>query len=189
MGLRVSVSLEKIFELRRLGYQMSPVKVVFKSSLSSIKLSFLEIDNVLEGSTMTVPMWVANVLAKHGMVEIFEEGFDEEFFRSVAKEKLLRDSVMISQLSDEFYLHLIDFLEKKRSEAPSDVLSRSSYQKVHNDAQDLVSIRIRKLLHYARTYSDASDILPKMTLEEKMLLQSLQKLVQDFTSSIFEEGA
>jgi hypothetical protein len=60
--------------------------------------------------------------------------------------------------------------------------------KVHNDALDLVNIRLRKLLHYARAYSDISEVLPKLTLEEKMLLQILQRNVREFSSAVFEEA-
>jgi len=171
-----------------MGHLISHVKVIFKSSVSNIRLGALQMDNVMEGSNMSVPFWAANVLAKNGFVDIQEESFDEDFFRSVAKEKLLKDSVNLPQLADNFYVNLIDFIQRKHTTNPSNSLSRSDFLKIHNDASDLVGIRIRKLLHYARTYSDTSDVLPKLTLEERVLLQTLQKNVKEFTSAIFETG-
>ena len=182
------MSTKELFEVRRLGYLMSPVKVIFKSSISNVKLGTIQIEDVMEGSSMSVPLWAANMLEKHGFVEIQEGSFDEEFFRSVAKEKLLRDSANLSQLSDGFYVHLIDFIGKKRATSSSDIPSRSDFLKIRNDASDLVNIRIRKLLHYARTYSDVSEVLPKLTLEERVLLQALQKNVKDFSYAVFGEG-
>ncbi|MEM3403502.1 MAG: hypothetical protein QXJ17_02960 [Nitrososphaeria archaeon] len=181
------MSIKELFEIRRLGHSIKYVKVVFKSSLSNIKLGSFELDNVIEGSTLSIPFWVANVLEKHGFVEVQEERFDEDFFRSVAKEKLLKDSVNLSQLPDDFYVHLVDYINKKAS-TPSDLLVGNDLIKIRNDALDLVSIRIRKLLHYSRAYSDSSEILPKLTLEERILLQMIQKNVREFSSSIFKEG-
>jgi len=183
------VSIKELFDIRRIGHLIRPVKVVFKSSVSNIRVGTLQIDNVMEGSSMSMPLWAADVLAKNGFVDIQEESFDEDFFRSVAKEKLLKDSVNLSQLADNFYVNLIDFVERKRTTNSSEVLSRSDYLKIHNDASDLVGIRIRKLLHHARIYSDTTDVLPKLTLEERMLLQTLQNNVKEFTSAIFGAGA
>jgi len=188
IAIKVSVSIKELFEVRRLGYLIRPVKVIFKSSLSNVRLGTVQIGDALEGSGMSVPLWAASLLEKHGFVEVQEEGFDEEFYRSVAKEKLLKDSVTLSQMSDEFYIRLIDFLAKRRVTNSSDVLSRGDFLKVHNDALDLVNIRLRKLLHYARAYSDISEVLPKLTLEEKMLLQILQRNVREFSSAVFEEA-
>ena len=188
LRLKVSVSIKELFEIRRMGYLISPVKVVFKSSVSNIRLGTLQIDNVMEGSGMSMPLWAADVLAKNGFVDIQEENFDEDFFRSVAKEKLLKDSANLSQLADNFYVNLIDFIKRKRTANSSDVPTRNDFLKIHNDASDLVGIRVRKLLHYGRTYSDTSNVLPKLTLEERILLQTLQKNVKEFTSSIFETG-
>ncbi|MGQ9781289.1 MAG: hypothetical protein ACUVQ8_03395 [Nitrososphaeria archaeon] len=182
------MSIKELFEVRRLGYLMSPVKVVFKSSISNIRLGTVQIEEAVEGSSMSVPLWAANLLEKHGFVEVREEGFDEEFYRSVAKEKLLKDSVILSQMSDGFYVRLMDFIAKKRASNSSDVLSRDGFLKIHNDASDLVNIRLRKILHYARAYSDTSEVLPKLTLEEKTLLQVLQKNVKEFSSAVFGEG-
>jgi len=181
------VSIKELFEIRRLGHSIKHVKVVFKSSISNIKLGSFELDNAIEGSTMSVPLWVANILEKHGFVEVQEERFDEDFFRSVAKEKLLKDSVNLSQLPDDFYVHLVDYVNKKVTDS-SGILVGNDLIKIRNDALDLVSIRLRKLLHYSRAYFDSSEIMPKLTLEERILLQMLQKNVRDFSSSIFEEG-
>jgi len=188
LRLKVSLSIKELFEIRRMGFLISPVKVVFKSSLSNIRLGNLQLESVMEGSSMSLPFWAADVLAKNGFVDVQEENFNDDFFRSVAKEKLLKDSVNLSQLDDGFYINLIDFIKRKRTTTSSDVPLRNDFLKIHNDASDLVSIRIRKILHYARTYSETSDVLPKLTLEERILLQTLQKDVNEFTSSIFEKG-
>jgi hypothetical protein len=182
------VSIKELFDIRRMGHLISPVKVIFKSSVTNIRLGTLQIENIMEGSSMSMPLWAANVLAKNGFVDIQEESFDEEFFRSVAKEKLLKDSVNLSQLADSFYVNLIDFVERKHTTDSPEILSRSDYLKIHNDATDLVAIRIRKLLHYARIYSDTTDILSKLTLEERILLQMFHNNVKEFSSAIFETG-
>ncbi|MEM0053058.1 MAG: hypothetical protein QXL89_02655 [Nitrososphaeria archaeon] len=179
-------TIEEVIEIRRLGYKLTPVKVQFKSSVQNLKFGNFYAENILEGSIMSIPLWAAKVLEKNGFVEIQSEGFEEEFYKSVAKEKLLKDSLNLSQLSENFYLALLDFLDKKRSLPATDIMARSEYLKIYNDVQDLISIRIRKLLHYARPYSDVSDILPKLTLEEQTLLKMLQKNVKEFVSRILE---
>jgi len=182
------VTIEEMIDIRRLGFMLTPVKVLFKSPIQNLKFGDLQAESIPEGSIMSIPLWAAKILEKKGFVEIQDEGFEEEFYKSVAKEKLLKDSLNLSQLSENFYLALLDFLDKKRSSPSTDVIARSEYSKVYNDAQDLISIRIRKLLHFARPFTDVSEILPKLTLEEQTLLKILQKNVRDFVSKLLEVG-
>lgn len=181
-------TIEELIEIRRLGFMLTPVKVIFKSPVQNLKFGDLQLDMAQEGSVMSLPLWAAKVLEKNGFVEVQDEEFEGEFYKSVAKEKLLKDSLNLSQLPENFYPALLNFLDKKRSTPQTDVIARGEYLKAYNDAQDLVSIRLRKILHYARPYFDASEVLPKLTLEEQMLLKMLQKNVKDFVSQILEVG-
>ncbi|MEM1525092.1 MAG: hypothetical protein QW618_03010 [Nitrososphaerales archaeon] len=169
----------------RLSYSLSLVKVLVKKELPKIEVGSVQIERVKERDLLELPRWVAEVLSELGFVEIQEESFDVELFRALNREKI-QNSLQLSTLKNEFYLRMRNYLNELKARSEKDSARKVEYDKISILCRDLINIRVCKLLYNACSSSIPTELLGKITFEEKILLERVREIIEDWKKNILE---
>jgi hypothetical protein len=163
--------LKRIIKAREETFLFSPVKVEVLSDLDDGILNKYGLKNVKKGDTIEVPLWVAETLEDLGLGKSVEEGFELELFRILNREKL-QGQYKLSPIKSDFYLKLRRYLIKLGKNA-----SNEAFNKIHIYAQDLITLRLNKIISLAISASNIDQISSSMTPEELVLYREVRELV------------
>lgn len=167
------MDINQLTRVYRLGHMVEDVKVRFKKN---VKIDIYSVN--LEGKEnelKNVPRWLATVLQENGLVEIQSQDMGVELFRSLSRERIAGND-QLSTLKSDFYIRLNSFIESKQDGAEKEKLSVSM--------QDLVLLRLGKIIHLARSAPLNPDLEQKLTYEEKTLFQLVHKAANDFRECV-----
>ncbi len=166
---------------REASFLMSPVRVTARTDIPEAKLSTYTLQEIPEGEVAELPRWVAEVLEEENLVNLGEEGVENELFRALQREKL-QGPTQPSQLSKDLYLKLRRHLMILRKKNPHD----PHYEKVKVSTQDLVTTRLVKMVTMAG-YTSQPEPTSVLSPEELLLYREIRNLVSEWRSLVLGE--
>jgi len=178
--------IEFLVNVRENLLALSPMKIILRRSIPALNLPSYKIDEQSEGMSLEVPRWVGEVLVNLGFASAPNEGFEAELFKSLSRERM-QGPLQLSTLKKDFYINLKTFLEELSKKARSDPKFVTQLEKNAAAARDLMRYRVQKLLYVASASTLTSELIEKITPEEKELVESVRGLIKSWLSSIIGE--
>jgi len=155
-----------------IGHLLEDVKVRFKKD-TKIDIFSINID-AKENDLQNIPRWLAGILEESGMVEIQVQDMSVDLLRALSRERIA-GSDQLSALKPDFYVRLNAYIESRKD---------SEREKLSISMQDLVLLRLGKIIHLARSAPLNPDLEQKLTYEEKTLFQLIHKASSDFKEHV-----
>jgi hypothetical protein len=151
------MSIHELARIYSIGYMTEEVKVRFKKD---IKINIFSVSvEAKESDMQPVPRWLAAILEENGLAEVQEQDMGVDLLRALSRERIA-GSEQISSLKPDFYIRLNDFIRNKTG---------MEREKLNVSLQDLVLLRLGKIIHLARSSPLTADLEQKLTHEEKSL--------------------
>ena len=88
-------------------------------------------------------------------------------------------------MPEKFYPKLKRFLEELKTESESPE-KMSEYKKSQHFKQDIVSLRLKKIVGFATAPLQTEDKIKNLTREERFLYEGLRKLIDSWKKQIFQ---
>lgn len=158
-------------------HKVSPVKVAVLKDLG--KFTWSEGSEILSrGSEASLPYWLAKVLSEGGYVDIREPTTTyQDVAKALVTEKGLKESEF-SQLRSRFFVEVKDLFKSLKKESVSNPDTAITLVKLESNSDDLIQLRLRKLLRLVLLSGDNIDeYLDKVLPEERVLLTIVHTLV------------
>ncbi len=166
------MSIDELVKVYSIGYMAEEVKVRFKKD---IKLNIFNISiNAKEGDTQTVPRWLASIFQENGLAEIQGRDMNNDLSQALSRERIV-GSEHVDALKPDFYIRLNDFIKSKTGE---------DKKKLNILLQDIVLMRLGKIVNLARSALLTAELEQKLTYEEKTLFRSIHKASKDFKECV-----
>ena len=181
-GMRERV--EKAISDAEFVFSNSKVRVHAECDFQAIELPGLKIGPFSRGKRYTLPLWVAEELARKGIVRLVEEA-------SLRPEELMtihhREASLSKGLSpdvpDDFYPRLRRLLARAREEAERDPGKLQELNRLLNMARDVVNARLKKIVSLASSVARSPLTRKDLTPEEEAIFE----LVGDISDAWREE--
>ncbi|GIU71049.1 MAG: hypothetical protein KatS3mg003_0528 [Candidatus Nitrosocaldaceae archaeon] len=161
--------MRKAYEI---GYMLEDVRVRF---LTNVNVNIFDINiNSKQDDTNLIPRWLAYILKDSNLVEINEQDMSIELTRALSREKIT-GSDQLTQLKPDFYIKVNKFIED---------IKENEREKLIMYLHDLLDIRLRKILDMVKSTSLTPELEQKLTIEEKILFNSMYKAINEFKDSV-----
>lgn len=172
--------LEKIQNLDFV-FQNSIVKIMANRNCEEIKLAGLTVGPFEEGNEYEVKYWVAEELAKSGIVFI-KKGEMLDFQKLIQKHHFMlsKSSKEFVRLGEFFYPKVRRLLAQLEEKAHEDPIKLREFERAVNVVKDLIRCRRMKVFYRARDSTMTSEILEKMTPEERCFYEELKDKTEGF---------
>jgi len=166
------MSINELAKVYSIGYMTEEVKVRFKKGVK-VNIFSISID-AKEGDTQTVPRWLAGIFQENGLAEIQGRDMSNDLVSALSKERIA-GSEEITALKPDFYIRLNDFIKNQTA---------MERDKLNISMQDIVRMRLGKIVHFARSAPLTPELEQKLTYEEKTLFQLIHKATKDFKQCV-----
>jgi len=181
------IALRQMLERREREYLLANTKVKVRSSMENFEAGDFVIAKLEEGSTAELPRWVADELVGLKLAEEVEEPFDVEVLKALSREKMM-GPLQLSSLPSDFYLRM-----RRRIGGLSGAVAEGRTKKEESDrvragCQDIVGIRLSKLLSLSSSATPVSTLEGKVTPEEAAFFSSSQGLSKEWRKAFLEAG-
>ena len=168
-------------------FENSLVTIIANRNLKKVELAGLNVGPFEEGNTYDVQFWIAQILEKAGIVRFNEgERLDPPNLYKIQWTERIQTVGQLSKLPENFYPKLRRCLLKLREEAGEIPEKLQNYQKIKHLAQDIVNLRLKKIVSLATIPTKTRQILKSLTAEEKMLYERLNVLTNEWRKKILE---
>jgi len=167
-------------------YENSLVRIVANRNCPEIKLAGLTVGPFDEGNEYEIYFWVATELANAGMVHFREDDLlDSTKLFKVQWREGVQIPGQISELPDDFYPKLRRYLTILKHEAtqPEKI---NEYQKTQHLAKDVVNSRLKKIVALSAAPGQSEQVVKKLSSEEKILYERLDKIISEWKAKILE---
>jgi DNA replication factor GINS len=159
-----------------IGHQLEDVKIRFRKD---VKIDIFSINiQAKENEVQHVPRWLAYVLEQNGLVEAQVQDIGVDLLRALSRERIAGND-QLSSLKPDFYVRMNAFINTKEG---------AEREKLNISMQDLVLLRLGKIIHLARSAPMNPDLEQKLTYEEKTLFQLIHKAASDFKECVLGNG-
>ncbi len=134
------------------------------------------------GNKVTIPLWLAKVLSKEGVVELDDENYVR--FDTIMK-YLWREehSPIPTELPEDFFSKISLTLQASLKDEENFSRLREKRQ-ISLIVEDLLSSRLQKIFSAIRMNADLSEYYGKLTIEERILHDILNRLFSNWRKVI-----
>ncbi|MEM0381457.1 MAG: hypothetical protein QXQ48_08060 [Nitrososphaerota archaeon] len=160
----------------RIGQLVSHVRVRMTRDVARLRVGGRELVDLRQGSQLTLPLWAAERVWDEGLAEPIEGVIDLSKLTQLAWRER-RSAVELVELTERFYYTAASALAGLRERDPV------TYKAFLESYQDIVSIRLAKILGFAARRLDPS-LIKNMTEEEKELYTHVRAVVESWLESI-----
>jgi hypothetical protein len=169
-------------------FQNMPVKIVANRDSPKIDLPGVKVGPFKEGKEYEVRFWVATELKKAGIAHIrMEEPIDLRTVNKIQWKERTEASQRVISLPEDFYPKLRRYLEELNEEAIKKPEKRSDYEKAKNLSDDIIQMRLKKIVSLASSARDQTgQILRSLTKEEKYVYYCLHKIISEWKTEILK---
>lgn len=175
--------IERFVRARERAYLFENIKVTVEKDLEDDPiLQRYGIKGLKKGESVEIPRWIAEILEEEGVVKGLEEGFEVEMFRVLNREKL-QGPHQISSVRPDLYLRLRRYLLSLKRRGSGDAHNRFRIY-----AQDLVKLRLNKVIMLAMSSAPVDQAIPNMTPEEIVLYKEIHKMVESWKKLMTCDG-
>lgn len=163
--------LEDTARIYTIGYMLEPIRVRFKKSITLDTLIKLD---AKEDESRALPRWLARILATQGIVDTQDADMSIELLRALSREKISGDK--LNTLKQDFYISIKEFIEQQEKNVNLDKLLVT--------LQDMMLLRLDKIMRYAKSAYAMQEIESKLSIEERILLKNLHEAISEFKDCI-----
>lgn len=163
--------LEDTARIYTIGYMLEPIRVRFKKSITLDTLIKLD---AKEDESRALPRWLAKILATQGIVDTQDADMSIELLRALSREKISGDK--LNTLKQDFYISIKEFIEQQEKNVNLDKLLVT--------LQDMMLLRLDKIMRYAKSAYAMQEIESKLSIEERILLKNLHEAISEFKDCI-----
>ncbi len=143
--------------------------------LQDVKINIFDINiDAKRDDTIIIPRWLALILKDAKLVEINEQDMSIELTRILSREKLTGID-QLTTLKPDFYIKINKFIQESKG---------NDKEKLTIYLHDLIDIRLWKILNIARTTNLTPEFEQKLTIEEKILFNTMYKAINEFKSMV-----
>jgi len=169
-------------------FENSPIKVTINRNCPEIELAGWKIGPFEEGREYDVKYWIAHELERAGIARIKEEEqLDIKKLNNIHwKESGIVHARQLSTLEENFYPKLRRYLANLKKGAIGNPEKIREYEKVMRMSQDIVNVRLRKIVSLASSPEQTNQILKDMAKEEHILYERLHTLINEWKSKILK---
>jgi hypothetical protein len=169
-------------------FQNMPIKIVANRDSPKIDMPGVKVGPFKEGKEYEVRFWVAAELKKAGIAHIrMEEPLDLKIVNKIQWQERTQTSQRVVSLPEDFYPKLRLYLEELNEEAIKKPEKRTDYEKVKNLSDDIIQMRLKKIVSLASSGRDQSgQILRSLTKEEKYVYECLHKIISEWKTEILK---
>jgi len=141
-----------------------------------------------EGKEYEVKYWVATELKKAGVARIrMEEPLDLIMLNKIQWKERNQSSHKVLSVPDNFYPKLRRYLEELSEAAIKNPEKRTDFEKARNLSNDIVRMRLKKLVALASSgRNQTSQIKHGLTEEESYVYDYLHKIISEWQKEILK---
>jgi len=167
-------------------YENSPVKIIINRNCPEIQLAGLKVGPFEEGREYDVKYWVAHELERAGIARIREEEqLDIKKLNNIHwKESGIVHARQLSTLENDFYPKLRRYLADLKKGAIGNPEKIREYEKVMRMSQDIVNVRLRKIVSLASSPEQTNQTLKDLATEERIIYERLHTIIKEWKSKI-----
>lgn len=172
-----------------LNFEHKPVRTLINRNQPEIQLAGLKIGPYEEGKEYDIPYWIANELEKAGTARLRDEELLDikKLDKTLWKEKI-QQTRQITHLEQDFYPRLRRYLQSLRKQTNTNPEKAQEYRKATDAAQDIVNIRIRKIIALASSPEQTNQTLDNdLAKEEHTLYDRLYTTINEWKNNILKE--
>lgn len=155
---------------------ISPVKVRMSKDVAKLRIGGRELEDLRQGSQISLPLWVAERLWEEGLAEPLGGMMDlSKLMQFVWRER--RSPVELVELPEKFYYNASATLAKLRQ------TDAEAYKLFAQVFREIVSVRVKKVLEFAPQGLDPS-LIKNMTEEERELYTRVRSVIEGWLVSV-----
>ena len=156
---------------------MKPVSVAVIKSIG--KIPVIE-EELVRGTEIRMPLWLAVELEKEGVVELREPGIKESELRRI-KFIQMQQSETLVKLDEFFYIKAKRWIDELESEGKKrfDIAAITLVEKARRDLHDLYRVRLNKII-MSTVLGHLQSIEKSLSAEEKLLAKALERSLKEW---------
>ena len=167
--INTMLSIDDMVKVYTIGYMLEDVRVRY---LQDVKLNMFDINiDAKKDDTSIIPRWLAEILSKDKLVEINEQDMSIELTRALSRERV-SDNEQLAKLRKDLYIRLKPYISKD--------------ERLAIYLHDLIDARLWKILNLARISNLTPELEEKLTIEERILFQSIYKAIDEFKGKVLK---
>ena len=160
------------------------VSVIALRKSPKIDLIGLSVGPFEENQEYEVRFWIARELEKDGIVRVRGEILDATKLYKIQWTERIQAVGQLSTLPENFYPRLRRLINDLKAASKASPEKMREYEYVHNLSQDIVNCRLKKILSLASLTMHESQILKKLTPEEREIYERIRQIIIDWKSKI-----
>lgn len=166
------LKINELLQVYSIGYSMQDVKTVINHDFK-INVSDVEIEGK-QGEVLSIPRWIAQTLESEKHAEMQESDMAVELTQSISKENFQGEE--LSHLDPDFYIRVTNYMSR---------LPEKDYDKLQSLLKTLIRKRLGKLVPMANSMELTADLAKKLSIEERVLYNTIHKNSKEFVNQIF----
>jgi len=182
------ISLEKSnISIPKLDFMFRNAKVaiIANSDYHEIELAGSKIGPFMEGGEYEVRYWIATELIKRRLAKFKEEQIDSNKLYKIQWKERVQSYSQITESHKNFYPSLRRFLKELSDSSVNNPEKLVEYKKARQLSQDIVNLRLKKIVSLASSKSQTFQGLKNLTPEEKILFERISNFILSWREQIF----
>jgi len=168
-------------------FENSQVRIVVNRNCPEIQLAGLKVGPLEEGKEYEVQYWIANELERAGIARLREEELlDIKKLDKILWKEKVQQTRQLSHIEEDFYPRLRRFLSNLKKEANNNPEKTSEYRKAVGAANDIVNVRLRKIIYLASSTEQTNQTLNDLAKEERLLYNRLHTVINEWKTKILK---
>ena len=169
-------------------FENTPVRVMCNRNCPEIQLVGLKLGPFEEGKEYEIQYWIANELERAGIARFRdEELLDTRKLDKILWKEKVQQARQVSHVEEDFYPRLRRFLSRLKKGANSSPEKNAEYRKAEAVTQDIINIRLRKIVALASSPEQTNVALNDLAKEERTLYNRLYTIIDEWKTNITKE--
>ncbi|MCC6017480.1 MAG: DNA replication complex GINS family protein [Candidatus Verstraetearchaeota archaeon] len=181
--------LEFINEASKIISDTELIKATVKRTSTPMELGGMKINLDAEGMEILIPKWASDKMMKDGLIEV---KYIEELGIKDLRKTLWKESreTNLTKIDPQFYMKARATIKRlmddiKRDPTPEKIQEERKYRDAF---MDIVNCRMQKVLQLAITESIPQTISENMTIEERILLKEIKRMLTTWKDQVTRIG-
>lgn len=168
-------------------FENSPVHIICNRNHPETQLAGTKIPQLEEGKEYELPYWIANELDRAGIARFREdELLDARKLDKILWKEKVQQTRQVAHIEEDFYPRLRRYLDRLKMGANSNPERNAEYRKVVGVTNDIVAVRLRKIVYLASSTEQTNQTLKDLAKEERVLYDRLFNIINDWKTKILK---
>ena len=166
-------------------FENSPARIVVNRNCPEIELAGFKVGPFEEGREYEVKYWEAIELERVGIARFREEELlDIKKLDKILWKEKVQQTRQVSHIEEDFYPRLRRFLSSLKSGANTNSEKIIDYRKALDSANDIVNVRLRKIVYLSSSPEQTDQTLKDFAKEERALYDCLFTIINEWKAKI-----